>query len=82
MTCTRSLELALPVLDVKKRMPPENAPMHIGGDVALLPAGSDSEWVWPGPPTLNDSLPATTRAPPVSFHPAAPVSKSPPGERA
>ena len=82
MTCTRSLEVALPVLEVNRRIPSERGPMHIGGEVALLPAGSESEWVCPGPPTLNDSLPVTTRAPPLSVHPAAAVSKSPPGASA
>ena len=50
----------------------ESRPMHIGGEVALLPAGSESEWLWPGPPTMYDSLPVTTLAPPVSVQPAAP----------
>ncbi len=49
--------------------------MHIGGEVALLPAGSDREWLCPAPPTMYDSLPVTTRAPPVSVQPAAPLSK-------
>ena len=55
--------------------------MHIGGDVAVLPAGSDSEWL-PGPLAANDSLPATILAPPVSVHPGAPASKPPSGARA
>src|SRR5919197_1971460 len=52
----------------------------MAGLVAELPAGSESECE-PPPLTLNDSLPDTTDAPPVSVHPAAPPSKSPPGAR-
>ena len=74
------VQLARPPTGVRDEGPHlvESRPMHMGGVVALLPAGSDSEWL-PGPPTENDSLPATTLAPPVSVQPAAPLSRPPSG---
>ena len=81
MTCTCSLDAAEPEFEMKARIDVETRPMHMGGDVAVLPAGSDSEWL-PGPLTANDSLPATTLAPPVSVQPGAPASKPPSGARA
>jgi hypothetical protein len=55
--------------------------MHIAGLVAELPCGSSSECESDVPVIANGSLPSTTRAPPESFQPAAPDSKSPPGRR-
>ena len=53
--------------------------MHIGGLVAELPAGRSSECESWAAVTKEDSLPLTTRAPPVRLQPWAPDSKSPPG---
>jgi hypothetical protein len=80
MICTCSLDAAEPEFEMKARIDVEISPMHIGGDVALLPAGSDSEWL-PGPLTADDSFPATIFAPPVSDQPGAPASKPPSGAR-
>ena len=53
--------------------------MHIAGVVAELPLGSDSASFSPAPCTLNDSLPETTFAPPLSFQPLSEPSNVPPG---
>lgn len=50
---------------------------HIGGLVALLPAGSESEYRSPPSWTKNDSFPVTTFAPPLTVQPAVPLSKPP-----
>ena len=78
MTCTCSFEAAEPGFEMNVRILVETAPMHMGGVVALLPAGSDSQWL-PAPLTENDSLPETTLSPPVSVQPAAPFSRPPSG---
>ena len=43
MTCTFSFDEAKPLFIAKKRILPEKRLMHIGGEVALLPRGSESE---------------------------------------
>src|SRR5688500_7209471 len=67
---TFSVERRLPPCE-KKRTTGRTRPTHIGGLVAELPKGRRSD-LEPAPDRYQGSLPETTRAPPESFHPAAP----------
>src|SRR5262245_36271144 len=59
-------EVGLPPLSAKNRSVGCSSVMHIGGDVAELPAGSESDMRSFVELTENDSLPVTSLAPPES----------------
>src|SRR6478736_7556731 len=68
---TVSTEVGAPLLRAKNRSVGCSSVMHVAGDVAELPAGSESELRSLDELTENDSLPATSLAPPVSDQPVA-----------
>jgi hypothetical protein len=61
---------------MKKRRTVDVVPMHICGESAVLPAGSDSDDLSAVEWTKYDSFPETTRAP-ESVQPVAPASSPP-----
>jgi len=68
---TVSTEVGAPLLRAKNRSVGCSSVMHVAGDVAELPAGSESELRSLDELTENDSFPATSLAPPVSDQPVA-----------
>ena len=68
---TVSTDVGAPLLRTKNRSVGWSSVMHIGDDVAELPAGSASDMRSFVELTENDSLPAISFAPPVSDQPVA-----------
>ena len=70
------MEVGDPLLTAKNRSVGCSRVMHIGGEVAELRAGSESDVRSLLELTENDSFPATSLAPPDNDHPFA-VSSEP-----